>query len=123
MMKLSDIDRLCCMAGRITAEVPKGSSQNSISIGNGHTPRKRGIQYAAASRLKHKCLWNTGSPAGACHRAAQCADPVADDDARCKNPGKPHSRRDRCAVGADRLRAAVVVDRDVGEVAVRDEYG
>src|SRR5437899_2720617 len=89
MMKLSDIDRLCCMAGRITAEVPKGSSQNSISIGNGHTPRMRGIQYAAASRLKHKCLWNTGSPAGACHRAAQCADPVADDDARCKNPGKP----------------------------------
>src|SRR5690349_18677794 len=26
-------------------------------------PRKRGTQYAAASRLKHDCLWNTGSPA------------------------------------------------------------
>jgi len=23
---------------------------------------KRGIQYAAASRFKHKRLWNTGSP-------------------------------------------------------------
>jgi hypothetical protein len=32
-------------------------------------PRMRGIQYAAASRLDHCCLWNTGSPAGACHRA------------------------------------------------------
>src|SRR6266480_294777 len=28
-----------------------------------HTPRKRGIQYAAASRFNHKRLWNTGSPA------------------------------------------------------------
>jgi hypothetical protein len=27
-----------------------------------HAPRRRGIQYAAASRLKHG-LWNTGSPA------------------------------------------------------------
>jgi hypothetical protein len=27
-----------------------------------HAPRMRGIQYAAASRLKHKRLWNTGSP-------------------------------------------------------------
>jgi len=25
----------------------------------------------------------TGSPVGACHRAARCADPVADDDDRC----------------------------------------
>mgnify|MGYP000988145898 CR=1 FL=1 len=24
---------------------------------------KRGIQYAAAHRLDHECLWNTGSPA------------------------------------------------------------
>jgi hypothetical protein len=35
-----------------------------------HPPRMRGIQYAAASRLYRCCLWNTGSPAGACHRAA-----------------------------------------------------
>jgi hypothetical protein len=27
-----------------------------------HAPRMRGIQYAAASRFKHKRLWNTGSP-------------------------------------------------------------
>ena len=27
-----------------------------------HPPRKRGIQYAAASRLNHYWLWNTGSP-------------------------------------------------------------
>jgi len=29
----------------------------------------RGIQYAAAYRFNHCRLWNTGSPAGACHRA------------------------------------------------------
>ena len=27
-------------------------------------------------------LWNTGSSAGACHRAAHCADALADDDGR-----------------------------------------
>jgi hypothetical protein len=36
---------------------------------------KRGIQYAAASRLRAG-LWNTGSPAGACHLSALRADPV-----------------------------------------------
>src|SRR5260370_25018423 len=40
----------------------------------------RTIQYAAAFRFILKRLWNTGSSAGACHRAARCADPVADDD-------------------------------------------
>ena len=35
-----------------------------------HTPRMRGIQYAATFRFHHCCLWNTGSSAGACHRAA-----------------------------------------------------
>jgi len=30
---------------------------------NCHAPRKRGIQYAAAYRFNHCCLWNTGSPA------------------------------------------------------------
>jgi hypothetical protein len=29
----------------------------------------RATQYAAASRLNRWRLWNTGSPAGACHRA------------------------------------------------------
>jgi hypothetical protein len=28
-----------------------------------HTPRRRGIQYAAAYRFYHRRLWNTGSPA------------------------------------------------------------
>ena len=28
-----------------------------------HRPRMRVIQYAAASRLKLRCLWNAGSPA------------------------------------------------------------
>jgi len=28
-----------------------------------HTPRKRGIQYAAPFRYKLWSLWNTGSPA------------------------------------------------------------
>jgi len=40
----------------------------------------RTIQYAAAARFILRRLWNTGSSAGACHRAARCADPVADDD-------------------------------------------
>jgi len=44
-----------------------------------HTTRKRGIQYAAASRSITDAP-DTGSPAGACHRAARCADPVAGDD-------------------------------------------
>jgi hypothetical protein len=30
---------------------------------NRHTPRTRGIQYAAASRFYLRRLWNTGSPA------------------------------------------------------------
>jgi tRNA A58 N-methylase Trm61 len=30
----------------------------------------RVIQYTAASRFNHLRLWNTGSRAGACHRAA-----------------------------------------------------
>jgi hypothetical protein len=45
-----------------------------------HAPRRRGIQYAAAFGFYRRRLWNTGSPAGACHRAARCADPVAGDD-------------------------------------------
>ena len=33
------------------------------SISGCHNPRKRVIQYAAASRFYHRRLWNTGSPA------------------------------------------------------------
>ena len=40
------------------------------------------IQYAAVDPLKHCGLWNTGSPAGACPRAALRADPGAGDDNR-----------------------------------------
>src|SRR3982074_418395 len=45
-------------------------------------PAKAGIQYAAASQSEYRRLWDTGSPAGACHRAALRADPVAGDDKR-----------------------------------------
>src|SRR5450756_483587 len=40
----------------------------------------RATQYAAASQLITRGLWNTGSPAGAGHRAACCTDAVAGDD-------------------------------------------
>jgi len=33
-----------------------------------HAPRRRGIQYAAASRFKRRRLWNTGSPGQAGRR-------------------------------------------------------
>jgi hypothetical protein len=45
----------------------------------------RSIQYAVAYRFHHPRPWNTGSPAGACHRAALCADPVAGDDGLCRH--------------------------------------
>src|SRR6266436_1886818 len=50
-----------------------------------HTPRKRGIQYAAASRLNHCRLWNTGSPA------------FAGDDKRNSNPLELQSHQRRIA--------------------------
>ncbi|WP_212436536.1 hypothetical protein, partial [Bradyrhizobium liaoningense] len=47
--------------------------------------RRRGIQYAAAFRLNHCCLWNTGLPAfagndsefvvGSCHKR-DCEEPA-----------------------------------------------
>jgi hypothetical protein len=41
-------------------------------------------------------LWNTGSPAGACHRAARCAGPVAgDDDGGCGAAPQPSLRAKR----------------------------
>ena len=44
-----------------------GANDGDVTGGRLHTtrhpPRKRRIQYAAASRLKHNRLWTTGSPA------------------------------------------------------------
>jgi hypothetical protein len=57
-----------------------------------HTPRMRGIQYAAAYRFNHWRLWNIGSCAGACHRARRRRDPVADDDGWCVQDARPRSR-------------------------------
>src|SRR5262245_30236509 len=34
-----------------------------LSVSTGSWPRRRAIQHAATSRLKHRRLWNTGSPA------------------------------------------------------------
>jgi hypothetical protein len=51
---------------------------------NRHTPRKRGIQYAAASRFNYMCLWNTGSPAFA-----------GDDEPNCCACGRPELLRVR----------------------------
>jgi len=31
-----------------------------------HTPRRRGIQYAAVYRFNHNDLWNPGSPGPSC---------------------------------------------------------
>src|ERR1700722_7093010 len=71
---------------------------------------RRGIQYAAAARFCHQCLWNTGSPAGACHRAALCADPLAGDDSLIAEDTHPPSRdamRPSCAIisALEKLRA------------------
>jgi hypothetical protein len=49
-----------------------------------HTPRMRGIQYAAPSPFNHRCLWNTGSPAFA-----------GDDNASALSSFSPCGRRCR----------------------------
>ena len=41
-------------------------------------PAQAGIQYSV--RVRYERPASTGSSAGACHRAALCADPLADDD-------------------------------------------
>jgi hypothetical protein len=41
----------------------RGDDAKRAAVHRRHTPRMRGIQYAAASRFNHGCLWNTGSPA------------------------------------------------------------
>jgi hypothetical protein len=40
-----------------------GSGRDYEAASSRHTPRMRGIQYAAASRFSRWCLWNTGSSA------------------------------------------------------------
>src|SRR5712672_786980 len=52
----------------------------------GEEPRGSPLSRSLRLRDRPPALRNTGSSAGACHRAARCADPVADDD------GQKHSR-------------------------------
>jgi hypothetical protein len=54
----------------------------SRAIRSRHTPRKRGIQYAAASRIHRRRLWNTGSPAFA-------GDDNLDMTSRSRRPQRP----------------------------------
>ena len=42
---------------------PVAALAGAASIDHRHTPRRRGIQYAAAPRFEPSCLWHTGSPA------------------------------------------------------------
>src|SRR5260221_7751203 len=48
-----------------------------------HTPRMRGIQYAAASRLNHWRLWNTGSSAFADDDSGECSHTASPSRGRC----------------------------------------
>src|SRR5229473_636629 len=56
-----------------------GFCRQEAVAGSRHAPRMRGIQYAVASVGTETAAF-TGSSAGACHRAALSADPLADDD-------------------------------------------
>jgi hypothetical protein len=51
-------------------------------LSNEHPYREPGTRVSSNHRRRWESrkLWDTGSSAGACHRAARCADPVADDD-------------------------------------------
>jgi hypothetical protein len=76
-----------------------------------HTPRKRGTQYAAASRLNHCCLWNTGSPACAGDDNRECCaahlrDPAAYPARVDPSKTPPSDTRGR---GECRVRAAPAV--------------
>ena len=59
--------RICC----ICIELSGSALSNALLC---HAPRRRGIQYAAASRLKHYGLWNTGSPGHSALRATRAGD-------------------------------------------------
>jgi hypothetical protein len=68
-----------------------------------HTPRMRGIQYAAASRLYHQRLWNTGSPGQAGRRRLDTAPrsrelapcPLFSLSARCPSASSHRERQQR----------------------------
>ena len=51
-----------CIAGFAAVKQVQLLFESDRLIGR-HTPRMRGIQYAAAYRFNHWRLWNTGSPA------------------------------------------------------------
>jgi hypothetical protein len=56
--------RLFTQRGTKGPIIPGVSCCHSARLPNSrHTPRKRGTQYAAAYRVNHRRLWNTGSPA------------------------------------------------------------
>ena len=87
-------------------------------IGLRHLParrlsyRMRGIQYAAASRLNHRLLWNTGSPAFACDdsgRMAQLHDLAAQFARGLLSFSSPSNRGRR----ESRVRAAPAVSRAI----------
>jgi hypothetical protein len=54
-----------------------GALADSFSTAGVVVPAKAGIQYAAASRLHHNGLWNTGSPPRSLSSGGHSADPVA----------------------------------------------
>ena len=61
------IQRVTCSNTRTHQRRENATHVRAIRIIlNCHCRRKRAIQYAAASRLKHCRLWNTGSPGPAC---------------------------------------------------------
>ena len=80
------------------------------------TPRKRGIQYAAASRFNHWCLWNIGSPGQAGRRQGVCAThDIASRSRRAFRASfainfPPSANRGR---REDRVRAAPAVSRAI----------
>src|SRR3982075_2114781 len=57
-----------------------GAEPTSSAAANSSCPAKAGHPVRCDLSILLRCLWNTGSPAGACHRAARSADPVAGDD-------------------------------------------
>ncbi|PJG50574.1 hypothetical protein CVM73_35575 [Bradyrhizobium forestalis] len=61
-----------------------------------HSPRKRGMQYAAASRLNHNCLWNTGSPAFAGDDSERVAARVRPSRPRLTSSATPADRSSPC---------------------------
>ncbi|UUO50360.1 hypothetical protein DCM78_27695 [Bradyrhizobium sp. WBOS04] len=52
-----------CFASPGTLRCVRGTRASWSSHHHCHSPRRRGIQYAAASRIDLWRLWNTGSPA------------------------------------------------------------